>query len=685
MKHLIEEARRSITRSFESDEYVARRDEILKGFNREKEETFARLGEEAKKEGLGLELSETGMRLFPIKDGKAVTNDEFQALSAQTRNKILKKKEQFEAKFVGAMRVLRATEKETGERLRKLDQDVALFSIGHLVDELREKYADSQRVAAYLGDVQQDMLENLAQFRGAQEGQSSLPFPVFPTRELFLRRYDVNVLVDNSELHGAPVVAEPSATYPSLVGKIEREAQFGALLTDFSMIRAGSLHRANGGFLVIPLEEILRNPFSWDALKRCIRNKEIRLEDIAERYGLYMARGAEPEPIPLDAKVILIGTPYFYYLLHAYDEDFPELFKVKADFDTQMDRNEENTRRFADFLCTFCEKDKLSHCDRDAAAKMVEYSSRLAGDQEKLSTRFVEIADVIREASFLAQEEGVHEVGVAHVQRAIESRVYRSSLIRDRFLEAMERGTIFIDTAGSAVGQVNGLSVITLGDFSFGRPTRITASLGLGRGGVLDIEREAKLGGRIHSKGVLILSGYLLEKFARERPLALSARLVFEQSYEEVEGDSASSAELYCLLSSLSGIALRQSLAVTGSVNQKGRVQPIGGVNEKIEGFFALCQARGLTGDQGVVIPEPNLKNLMLKEELVAAVEAGKFHIYPVSTVEEGIEVLSGVPAGQRREDGSFEESTVFGLVDRRLQEMAERLRGFQGEKKDRE
>jgi lon-related putative ATP-dependent protease len=484
-------------------------------------------------------------------------------------------------------------------------------------------------------------------------------------------------LVDNSELKGAPVVMELNPTYNNLFGRIEKEAQFGALLTDFTMIREGSLHRANGGYLVLPVEEVLRNLFSWDSLKRALRNKEILIEEAAERLGLVATKSLRSAPISLDLKVVLTGHPLFYHLLYYYDEHFRELFKVKADFDTHMDRTEQNIRGYAAFVCTICREENLKHFDSSALAKFVEHGSRLSEDQEKLSTRFGEIADLIREASFYATRDGVPHVTADHVGKAIDEKFCRSGLLRDRIVEMIERGTLMIDITGERVGQVNGLSVMDLGDITFGRPSKITANIGLGREGLIDIEREAKLGGPIHTKGVMILAGYLTGKYAQDKPLSLSARLVFEQSYSGVEGDSASSAELYVLLSSLSELPIKQGIAVTGSVNQKGEVQAIGGVNEKIEGFFEVCKAKGLTGEQGVIIPQSNVKNLMLREEVVEAAKEGRFHIWPVKTIDEGIEILTGVDAGQRKEDGLFEAGAVNYLVDKRLSELAEKLREF--------
>jgi lon-related putative ATP-dependent protease len=496
-------------------------------------------------------------------------------------------------------------------------------------------------------------------------------------RETGFRKYEINVVVDNSDCKGAPVIMETNPNYQNLVGRTEKEAQFGALVTDFTMIRGGSLHKANNGFLIIPVEELLRNPFSYEGLKRALRDEKIVIEEPQERYGFISTKGLKPAPIPLTVKVILIGDPYLYQQLFILDSDFKELFKVKAEFDTTMARTEDNVNKYSAFVCMLCEKEKLKHLDGSALAQLVEYSQRIAEDQQKLSTRFAEVADLVREANFYATEENSNLVTGKHVEKAIEEKIYRSKLIQEKIQEMIKRGVLLIDTDVEKVGQVNGLSVMGLGDFAFGNPSRVTASIGLGREGVIDIEREAKMGGPIHTKGVLILSGYLNEKYAQDKPLSLTARLVFEQSYGGVEGDSASSTELYAILSALSGLPIKQRIAVTGSVNQKGEVQAIGGVNEKIEGFFEVCKAKGLTGQQGVMIPDSNIQNLMLKEEIVDAVKAGKFHIYSAKTIDEGIEVLTGVKAGEKRQDGTFEDETVNYRVDKHLREMAEKMKDF--------
>jgi lon-related putative ATP-dependent protease len=475
----------------------------------------------------------------------------------------------------------------------------------------------------------------------------------------------VNLIVDNSKLEGAPVVIEMNPGHDKLFGTIEKEAQFGALLTNYTFIQGGSAHDSNGGFLVIPIEELARNPGSYETLKRTIQNKELEIEELLARLGYISTRSLRPEPIPFTAKVILVGEPRYYYLLYQLDSEFKKVFKVKAEFDSTMTR---------DHMCTLSNKEALKHLDSSGIASVVEYSSRLAADQEKLSTRFAEISDIIREANYYAVQNESDYITEKHVRQAVDSKVYRSNLIEEKIREMIERGSILVDTDGEKVGQVNGLAVLSLGDYMFGKPSRITASLGVGKKGIIDIEKQAEMGGPTHTKGVHILTGFLTDRYAREHPLSLTARLTFEQSYGGIDGDSASSTETYGLLSALSGIPIRQQYAVTGSVNQKGEVQAIGGVNEKIEGFYDLCRVKGLTGAQGVVIPASNVKNLMLREDVVEAVKDGRFHVYPVENIDEGIEVLTGLPAGKLDEKGRYPENTINYKVQEKLDKMAKRL-----------
>jgi lon-related putative ATP-dependent protease len=556
---------------------------------------------------------------------------------------------------------------------------MANFAVGGLIDELREKYADFPDVVDHLDAVQEDVVENAEDFLPSEQNASNLMAALqggqgqrAQRREGRMRQYQVNLIVDHSESEHAPVVYEDNPTYQNLVGRIEHIAQMGALMTDFNLIKPGALHKANGGYLLLDARKVLTQPYAWDALKRALQAGKVRIESLGRRLSLISTVSLEPEPIPLDVKVGLFGDRLLYYLLYQLDPDFAKLFKVEADFEERMDRDEENQQVYARLIATMVDEHELRPFDQEAVARVIERSARMVGDADKLSTERESIEDLLREANHWAKEEESEVVTAAHIQRAIDAQVYRADRVRDRMQEAILRETVLIDTEGEEVGQVNGLSVIPLSNFAFGRPTRITARVSMGKGEVVDIEREVELGGPIHSKGVLILAGFLGARYAEEKPLSLSASLVFEQSYSGVEGDSASSAELYALLSAIAEVPLKQSLAVTGSVNQRGQVQAIGGVNEKIEGFFDICEARGLTGEQGVLIPAANVKHLMLRHDVVEAVEEGQFHIYPVETVDEGLEMMTGIPAGERDEEGNYPEDTVNHKVEARLSELAE-------------
>lgn len=683
MKNLIDHIRRELPQAFESDEYTARREEITNWLNKQREAISGELNERASQGGFSLQASPMGIMIVPVRDGKPLSDEDFHKLPESQRQELQRRRTELQKELKSGMKKMRKLEREAQERLNELDKQVALHIVGGLIDDLAEKYENLPEVVQYLKDVQKDIIENIETFKAEQAQQQSGASPAQSAvqtqllQELALRKYQVNVLVDNGKQEGAPVVLETNPSYQNLFGRIEKEMQLGALNTDFTMVRPGSLHQANGGYLVLPAEDVLRNLLTWDGLKRAVRSQEIQIEELGERLGFLSTKSLRPQPIGLEVKVVLVGRPLLYHLLHTYDEDFPELFQVKADFDTRMDSNGENVQDFATFLCSLCRKENLRHLDGSGVAKLLEHASRLAEDQQKLSTHFGALADLIREAHYWAVKEGAANVSGRHVRRAIDEKVYRSNLIQERVQEMIERGTLLIGTEGQALGQVNGLSVVSLGDYQFGRPSRITASVGPGREGIIDIEREVKLGGPIHSKGVLILSGYLARKYAGELPLSLAARLVFEQSYEGVEGDSASSTELYALLSVLAGLPINQGFAVTGSVNQHGELQAIGGVNQKIEGFFDVCKAQGLTGEQGVLIPQSNVKNLMLREDVVEAVKSKKFHVWSVKTIDEGIELLTGAAAGKRGPDGGFPQNTVNYRVEQRLREFAEHLKEF--------
>jgi lon-related putative ATP-dependent protease len=679
MKDFIENVKRALPKAFESDDYNAKRESTIKGMEAQRKKLLEQLNTEARKEGFVIQITPIGLYLIPIIKGKPATDADIIALPIKLRDEISQKKERLETEMRSVTRQFMDMERKIEEEINKLNRDIALYVIGHLMVDLREKYKEFPDVLSYLEEAQKDILDNVSQFirEPEAEPQAPLPFAASWMAEAPFKKYAVNCAVDNSSNKGAPVIMEYNPTFQNLFGRIEKEAQFGALITDFTMIRPGSLHKANGGYLAIPVEALLVNPFSYDGLKRALKNGQIVIEEIEERLGFMTTKSLKPSPIPLDVKVVLIGDPYLYQQLYVLDMEFNELFKVKADFDTTMERTDDNMQQYAGFVCSLCQKETLQHLDGSGLAKLIEHSSRLAGDQRKLSTRFADIADIIREANFYALQNNSEVITGEQVTKAIEEKSYRSRLIQEKIQEMINRGFLLIDTETTTVGQVNGLSVMSLGDFAFGSPSRVTASIGIGKEGVIDIEREAKLGGPIHTKGVLILNGYINGRYAQDKPLSLSARLVFEQNYEGVEGDSASSTELYSILSALADLPIKQSLAVTGSVNQKGEVQAIGGVNEKIEGFYEVCKLKGLTGKQGVMIPESNVQNLMLKEEIVEAVKKAMFHIYSVKTIDEGIELLTSVKAGERRKDGTYEKGTVNYRVDQRLREMADKLRQF--------
>ncbi len=678
MKNFIENVvRNSLPKTFESEDYATRRETTIQGLENQRKQLIDELNQKAQQEGFVIQSTPIGLLLIPVLDGKPLSEEEMLALPQKTKDRLQEKREKLETELRNTMRQLVDMERKIHEALKKLNREVALYAIGNQIESLMEKYKGTPEAVTYLKEVENDILENLQQFVKRGEPQQQLPFPMPWLKEDVYKKYEINVVIDNSDTKGAPVIMETNPTYHNLLGRTEKEAQFGALITDFSMIRAGAVHKANGGYLIIPVEDLLRDPFSYDGLKRDLRDGNIAIEEPEERYGYLSVKTLKPQPIPLTTKVILIGDPDIYQLLFQLDNDFRELFKIKAEFDSVMDRTDDKVMQCAALICTLCEKEKLKHLDGTGVAKIIEYSSRIADDQYKLSTQFSHIADIIREANYYASQENAEFINGNHVKKTIEEKVYRSKLIQEKIQEMITRGFFLIDTVEERVGQVNGLSVMGLGDFAFGTPSRVTASIGLGREGVIDIEREAKMGGPIHTKGVLILSGYINDKYARDKLLSLSARLVFEQSYGGVEGDSASSTELYSILSALSGLPIKQNIAVTGSVNQKGEVQAIGGVNEKIEGFFEVCKLKGFTGQQGVMIPESNVQNLMLKEEVVEAVKDGKFSVYSVKTIDEGIEVLTGAKAGQRSTDGTFEEGTVNYLVDKQLKDMADKLKEY--------
>jgi lon-related putative ATP-dependent protease len=677
MDDFLRAAQREIPHAFESEDYERRRHEILSEVGERRDALTSKLQAFANERGFALETTPAGIITMPLLQDRPLSPEDFARLPAKAREELERHGEEIQTEVAQTLRQLRQLEKEAVERVRTLDRDVALFVVGPLLNELRDRYAGLPEVIDYLRQVEEDLPDRLSDFRSREEAVPLIAGLQAVERQEHLSRYRVNVFIGNGGGGGAPVIVERNPTYYNLLGRIDFRAMFGTMVTDFHQIKAGALTRANGGFLLINALDLLRNPFSWDALRRALLAREVRIENLGEQLSTLPTASLRPEPIPLDLKVVLVGSSLLYHLLYALDEDFRELFKVKVDFAPEMDWSDEHVSNYAAFISRRVRDEGLRHFDRGAVAQVVEYGARLREHQRKLSTRLIEIADVVTEASFWAGRAGRDIVAAGDVAEAVRRREYRSNLVEERVQELIAEGTIRIETQGERVGQVNGLAVIDLGDHAFGKPSRVSARVALGRGAVQSIEREIELSGPIHSKGFLILSGYLAGKYAQELPLSLSATLAFEQAYEEIEGDSASSTELYALLSALSGLPLRQGIAVTGSVDQHGNVQAVGGVTTKIEGFYAVCKASGLTGDQGVVVPAANTAHLMLKDEVVQAVKAGRFHVHAVQTIDEGLELLTGRPAGERGADGTFPEGTVHRLVEDRLRGYAERLKEF--------
>ncbi len=670
MEKLVDYLRSAIPALFEGDEYRAKVGAIQEEFSKRQEQAFKELGEDAAKQHIALLRTPEGFAFAPLRDSEVIPPDEYEKLPDEEKKQVEADIAGLQQRLEKVMRQIPQWRKERHERIKKLDRETTLQVVAHLVDELKEAFTDLPTVTKYLDQVQQDIVDNADDFR-KQEETATFGGMTMVTHKTF-HHYQVNVLVTNGRKPGAPIVCEDSPTYSNLVGRVEHIAQMGALVTDFTLIKPGALHLANGGYLLLDIRKVLVQPFAWEGLKRALQTHEIRIESLGQMYSLVSTVSLEPEPIPLETKVILFGDRMFYYLLQQYDPEFTELFKVPADFEERIERNADTQQLYARLIATLARKEELLPFDRGAVARVIEHGARIVEDAERLSTHMRSIVDLLREADFCSREAG-HGVVEAHdVQCAIDAQIKRQDRLRDRLYEAILRDTLVISTEGEVTGQINALSVIELGNFAFAQPTRITATTRLGDGEMVNIEREVKLSGAIHSKGVMILSSFLAARYAKNQPLAFSASLVFEQSYGMVDGDSASLAELCVLLSNLADVPIKQSLAITGSVNQLGHAQAIGAVNEKIEGFFDICAARGLTGDQGVLVPAANVKHLMLRRDVVAAAEAGKFHIYAVEDVDQAISILTGLPAGVANAKGEYPEGSVNRKVTARLAELTE-------------
>ncbi len=677
MSELIAALRQEIPKTFESKEYEKQRAKILEDFQQKQKKYFSDIEEEAKEKDFTLRKTVSGLVLLPVKKtGETLSEEEYEGLEPEVKKKIETIGKELQEKLDDVIRIVREEEKKIKDMMTQLERQATLSSVGHRIDELKNKYKDHSSLLNYLEEVKEDILEHLDDFKTQEEQTPTLPFLKPQKTEPSFNRYVVNVFVNNSELKGAPVVIESNPTYYNLFGRVEHKLQYGVAITDFTMIKAGSLQSANGGYLVVDALDLLKNIFSYDALKRTIKDKVIKIEDVWEQYRLISTVTLKPGAIPFNVKIILVGNPRLYYLLYNLDEEYRELFKVKADYENRMDRSQENMLKYASFVKTKCDERGLTPFDKNAVAKVIEYGSRLAEHQNKLSAKFSEVADLLREADYWAREKKNGNVTAEDIEKAMEEKTYRSNKVEQKILEATREGTILIDTEGAVAGQINGLSVLDLGDYSFGMPSRITAKSYAGRAGIVNIERETKMSGKIHEKAILILTAYLGAKYAVKHSLSLTASLTFEQLYGGIEGDSATCAEVYALLSSISGVPIKQSYAITGSMNQHGEVQPIGGVNEKIEGFFEVCKLSGLNGGHGVIIPKRNLINLMLKKEVTTAVENGKFNIYSIDNVEDGIEVLTGMQPGVLQPDGTYPEGTFNYLVAKRLKELSEALKG---------
>jgi lon-related putative ATP-dependent protease len=666
MTEVIEELKSTLSKAFEDSQYEDAKAQLVKEFQEQVNELMDRLRNIAQQNGFLIKRTPQGFVNIPLvkveEDGKVVQREmqqeEFEALSEEEQKRLQEISEKISQHTLETLRKIRDLEKTLKDRIKELERNISRSAISPFLSELREKYGKSQKLLEWIASMEEDVIKNFNIFVAAARDENI---------EVDFGKYMVNVFVSNDPEEGAPVIRESNPTYYNLMGKVEYESRQGYLYTDFRKIVAGAIHRANGGYLVLEAEELLRQYLSYDALKRALKDEKLTIENLGEQLGFLPVSSLRPEPIPLNIKVVIVGTRLIYYLLSLYDKEFSELFKIKADFDVDMPRNENTEYDMAVFVAEYTQQENLLPYDREAVGEVIEYASRLADHKQRMTTQMNKITEVLVEATAWARAEGKEAVEASDVRKAIKEMRYRVSLIEDRMFKAFEDGILRVEVDGERVGQINGLTVIDMREHSFGHPVRITSNVYMGQEGVVNIEREVKLTGPIHNKGLLILSSYLGKKYAQDMPLTLSARIAFEQTYEEIEGDSASSTELYCLLSSLSGYSLKQGIAVTGSVDQFGNIQPIGGVNEKIEGFFRYCKLRGLTGEQGVMIPKQNLIHLMLDHEVLEAVEEGKFHIWAIDTVDEGLEILTGVPAGVPDESGKYPDETVHGKAKERL------------------
>ena len=681
MRELLEEVRTVLETALESEEYQTRKQALEQKFEERQGEALSELGDKAGEQGLALVRTPVGIVFAPMGEEEVLSPEEFQKLPDKEQKRLEKEIEGFKEDLQKVLRQFPRWQRQASEELRELNVEVNRFAVSPLFDELREQFDGLEEVEGFLNAAEDDFVENASRLGSRGEKATSISMNAISggddSEKPSLRRYRVNLLVDHRNSTGAPVVYEDNPTYQNLVGRVEHIPQMGAVVTDFNLIKAGALHRARGGYLLVDALKVLQQPFAYEGLKRALQSRNIKIESLGEAMSLMSTYSLEPEPVDLTVKVVLLGAPMVYYLLPTIDPEFGELFKVGADFAGIVEWSPENQELYARLIAKLVREEGLLPFDRTAVARVIEHSARSVGDAQRMSLLMSRILDLMREADHWAGDGDRHSVTASDVQQAIDHWVFRSDRLRERTLEAIDRQTILLETTGEQIGQVNGLSVIQMGEFAFGRPSRITARVRLGKGEVVDIEREVELSGPSHSKGVLILTAFLGARYAQSHPLSLSASLVFEQSYGGIDGDSASSAELYALLSAIAGVPIRQSLAVTGSVNQLGQIQAIGGVNDKIEGYFDVCARHGLTGEQGVLIPASNIQHLMLRQDVVEAVDAKQFHVFPIESVDQGIELLTGIEAGTSSEDGSYPEGSLNRMVAERLEQFASDVRAF--------
>ena len=667
MDLFIKDIRKDIKNTFNNDDFEKEKTLIKQEFEEKRALLLTKLNEEAGKHGFQVKSAQNGIYMMPVIDGKTIEEEEFEKLDEKVKKQFEEKSAIVQEQIIDAIGKIKEIERQSDKKIEEWQSNIALLTVNQHINYLKNKYKRNKKIAKFFTDIKQDILKNISIFVGQDsQPQSQQHGPHQEPPKPWLN-YRVNLFVDNSNLEGAPVIMDSNYSYHNVFGKLEYENYYGSLKTDYTMLKPGLLHKANGGFILFQAKDLLANGITYEALKKALRVKELSIENTADQRSSMVMIALKPEPIPLDLKVLIVGNDTIYQSLLSMDSDFRKLFKIKVEFEEDAALTLENMQKLAQFIHGFCEQEGLPHLDKKAVARIVEYSSKIAGDKDKISTQFTDIAQVVGEAATWAIMDKKKLVTCEYVEKALRERVERVKKYDSKYMEMIEQNTLLIDTTGSEIGQINGLTVMTIGDYTFGKPVKITANTYSGKTGVVNIEREVELSGSTHSKGVLILTGYLGEMFAQEVPLSLTASICFEQLYNGVDGDSASSTELYAILSSLSGIPINQSIAVTGSVNQKGEIQPIGGVNDKIEGFYQVCKSRGLTGEHGVIIPIQNVSNLSLSDEIINDVKNGLFHVYAVSNIDEGIQILTGVPAGKKDSDGKFPAGTINYLAQEKL------------------